>query len=179
LMTPDMPSGTPPGPPTTAIPVPARQLGLAVPLTWRRRSDPDRGVLLAARATWLPPSGVRPELVLRICRADAGEDLTAWRERVMGELADLLVDFALEDGGEGSEYDRTGHPVAYRRFAHRLGSTDVLCDQWAWLLVEAGVGAGVGVGITLTCSVAREEYGEYCDAFQAIAASLDPSPEAA
>lgn len=141
-------------------------------------------MLLAARATWLPPSGVRPELVLRICRADAGEDLTAWRERVMGELADLLVDFTLEDGGEDDgrdcgnadgEYDLTGHPVAYRRFAHRLGSADVLCDQWAWLAVEAGA----GVGVTLTCSVAREEYGEYCEAFQAIAASLDLSPEVA
>uniref|UniRef100_UPI002B26B560 hypothetical protein n=1 Tax=Nocardioides sp. TaxID=35761 RepID=UPI002B26B560 len=145
-----------------------RHLGIAVPQTWRRRSDPDTGVLVAARATRLPASGVRPELVLRICRADDGEDLTAWRERAMGELADLLVDFALEDD---AEYDLMGHPVAYRRFAHRLGSADVLCDQWAWL--------AHGTGVTLTCSVARVEYADYSDLFDAVAATVDLLPDVA
>jgi hypothetical protein len=60
---------TPPTPPTPS------QLGIAVPPTWRRRSDPDHGVLVAARATQLPASGVRPELVLRYARVD--EDLRA------------------------------------------------------------------------------------------------------
>ena len=145
-----------------------RHLGIAVPPTWRRRSDPDQGVLVAARATRLPASGVRPELVLRICRPDQGESLTAWRERAMGELADLLVDFALEDD---DEYDLMGHPVAYRRFAHRLGTADVLCDQWAWL--------AHGTGVTLTCSVARAEYADYCDLFDAVAATVDLLPDVA
>ena len=95
-----------------------------MPTTWRRRSDPDRGVLVAARSTHLPPSGVRPELVLRYAPVD--DDLTAWRDAAMGELADRLVDFELEDD---DEYDLLGHRVAYRRFAHRVGTADIICDQ--------------------------------------------------
>lgn len=143
-----------------------RTLGIAVPPTWRRRSDPDHGVLVAARARVLPPSGVRPELVLRYARVDHA--LARWREQAMGELADRLDDFALEDE---DEYDLLGRHVAYRRFAHRLGAADVICDQWAWL-------AG-GVGVTLTCSVAREEYAAYCDIFEAIAETVDLLPDAA
>gem|GEM_PF-1898495 len=145
-----------------------RQLGIAVPPTWRRRSDPDHGVLVAARATRLPASGVSPDLVLRYSRVDDGEDLTAWRERAMGELADLLIDFALEDD---DEFDLLGHDVAYRRFAHRVGTADVLCDQWAWL--------ADGVGLTLTCSAAREDYPDYCDVFETIAETVDLLPDAA
>ncbi len=146
-----------------------RRLGIAVPPTWRRRSDPDRGVLVAARSTHLPPSGVRPELVLRYCRVpDDGADLAAWREAALTELAELLVDYALEDD---DQYDLLGHEVAYRRFAHRLGTADVICDQWAWL--------AAGVGVTLTCSVAREDYADYCDVFEAVAGTVDLLPDAA
>ena len=59
----------------------------------------------------------------------------------------------------------------YRRFAYRLGAADLLCDQWAW---RAG-----SVGVTLTCSVAREDYWDYCDVFEAIAETVDLSPLAA
>jgi hypothetical protein len=144
----------------------SRHLGIAVPPTWRRRSDPDHGVLVAARATQVPPSGVRPELVLRYARVD--DDLTAWREDAMGELADRLTDFALEDD---DEFDLMGQQVAYRRFAHRLGTAEVVCDQWAWL--------AEGVGVTLTCSVAREEYADYCDVFETIAETVDLLPDVA
>lgn len=104
--------------------------------------------------------------MLRYCRA--GDNLTLWREEAMSELADRLVDFAVEDD---DEYDLLGHRVAYRRFAHRLGVADVICDQWAWL--------AEGIGITLTCSVAREEYAEYCDVFEAIAETVDLLPDVA
>jgi len=141
-------------------------LGIALPPTWRRRSDPDRGVLVAARATQVPPSGFRPELVLRYARVD--DDLTTWREEAMGELADRLDDFDLEDD---DEFDLLGNQVAYRRFAHRVGAADVVCDQWAWL--------ARGVGVTLTCSVAREEYADYCEMFETIAETVDLLPDAA
>ena len=104
--------------------------------------------------------------MLRYARVD--DDLTGWRESAMGELADRLVDFALEDD---DEYDLVGQPVAYRRFAHRLGTADVVCDQWAWL--------AEGVGVTLTCSVAREEYADYCDVFETIAETVDLLPDVA
>lgn len=138
-------------------------LGIAVPPTWRRRSDPARGVLMTARAANLPESGVRPEATLTCAPVDL--DLESWRDEAMAELAERLHDFALEDD---DTYDLDGHDVAYRRFAHRVGGADLLCDQWAWV-----VG---GLGITLTCSVAREDYGDYYEVFEAIAATVDVEP---
>jgi hypothetical protein len=135
-------------------------LGIAVPPTWRRRSDTAHGVLVAARATSLPASGVRPELTLTCTAVD--RDLQPWRDQAMDELAERLVDFALEDD---DTYDLDGHDVAYRRFAHRVGAADLLCDQWAWVVD--------GLGITLTCSAAREDYWDYCDVFEAIAETVD------
>ncbi len=57
--------------------MPRADLGIAVPPTWRRRSDPERGVLVAARASALPASGVRPEVTLRCVPVE--EELVAWR----------------------------------------------------------------------------------------------------
>lgn len=143
-------------------------LSVVVPSTWRRRTDPERGVLVAARSTVLPASGVRPELVVRHARVDGALSLGVWREQAMRELAGLLDDFALEDD---DEYDLLGRDVAYRRFAHRVGGADVLCDQWAWLVDRWG--------LTLTCSVAREDYLAYCDVFEAVAETVEVLPGAA
>lgn len=143
------------------------EIHICVPVAWRRRADPDRGVLVAARAAVPPASGVAPELVLR-CSCAPEDDLGRWRARALSELAGLLADFELEDE---DDYDLDGQPVAYRRFAHRLGTADVLCDQWAWLVD--------GVGLTLTCSVAREDYVEYCDVFESVAGSVSIGPRAA
>lgn len=138
-------------------------LGIALPRTWRRRSDPERGVLVAARASALPGSGVRPELTVRCALVD--DELGAWRDAAMAELAERLDDFELEDD---DEFDLDGHAVAYRRFAHRCGADDVLCDQWAWLVD--------GWGLTLTCAVARVDYPTYCDVFEAIAETVELGP---
>jgi hypothetical protein len=124
----------------------------------------EAGVLVSARAPAMPPSGVRPELTVRVVAVDPGGDLVAWRADALGDLADALVDFELEDD---DGFDLAGHDVRYHRFAHRVGTADVLCDQWAWLLGDRGV--------TLTCSAAREDYPDYCDLFEAIAATLDPA----
>ena len=61
--------------------------------------------------------------------------------------------------------------MSYHRFAHRLGAADLLCDQWSWLVD--------GLGVTLTCSVAREDYPDYCDVFEAIAETVSIGPRAA
>jgi hypothetical protein len=131
-------------------------LGIALPRAWRRTSAPDRGVLVAARAAAVPVSGFRPELVLR-----SGSP-------TLEDLAVRLHDFALEDE---DAFDLLGHDVAYRRFAHRVGVVDVLCDQWAWLQDERD--------LTLTCSVAREDYWDWCDVFEAIAETVEIRPRAA
>lgn len=141
-------------------------LGIVVPPRWRRRSDPDHGVLVSARSPVLPDSGVRPELVLACTRVD--QELAVWRDDALRELAGRLDDLDVEDE---DAFDLMGHDVVYRRFAHRLGAADIVSEQWAWL-----VGT---LGFTLTCSVAREDYWDWCDVFEAIAETVDLSHVAA
>lgn len=145
-------------------------LGIALPRNWRRTSDPDRGVLVSAKAPTVPASGFRPELTLRC--SPAGGPLAAWRAHDLEDLAGRLRDFAVEDE---DDFDLMGHDVAYRRFAHRQADVDVLCDQWAWLVDRPPA----TLGVTLTCSVAREDYWDWCDVFESIAETVDPGPGAA
>lgn len=137
-------------------------LGICLPPRWRRTSDPSRGVVVAARAPEVPASGVRPELVLRC--VPVTDDLDTWRDAALTELATRLDGFELEDE---DRYELGGHEVAYRRFAHRAALDDLLCDQWAWVVD--------GQGLTLTCTVARQDYADYCDVFEAIAETFDPA----
>ena len=141
-------------------------IGICLPVTWRRRSALAHGVVVSARSTVLPASGVHPELTLRCVPVDT--DLQTWRAEAIGELAARLLDFDVEDD---DAFELLGRPVAYHRFAHRLGSADVLSDQWAWL--------SDGLGVVLTCSVAREDYPDYCDVFEAIAETVSIGPRAA
>ncbi|MEI5674283.1 MULTISPECIES: hypothetical protein [unclassified Nocardioides] len=143
-----------------------RDLTIALPPRWRRRSDPDHGVLVHARAATLPHSGVAPELVLRCAPVD--DDLPQWRADAMSELAGQLVGFEVDDE---DAFELEGRPVVYARFAHRLGSTDLVSEQWSWLLG--------GTGITLTGTVAREDYADYCEVFDAVAATFEPGSRAA
>lgn len=129
---------------------------LSVPPRWRRRADPDHGVLLAARAPVL--SGVPPELVLRWSPVDT--DLETWRAGAMHDLAERLVAFEVDDV---DRFESAHGPVIYHRFAHRLGLVNVVCDQWSWVVD--------GVGLTLTGTVACEDYPDYCDVFELVAQS--------
>ena len=92
-------------------------IGICLPVTWRRRSALAHGVVVSARSTVLPASGVHPELTLRCVPVDT--DLGTWRAEAIGELADRLVDFDVEDD---DAFELLGRTVAYHRFAHRLGS---------------------------------------------------------
>ena len=134
-------------------------IGICLPVTWRRRAAPAHGVVVSARSAVLPDSGVPPELTLRCVAVDT--DLTTWRAEALGELAGRLLDFDVEDD---DTFELLGQEVRYHRFAHRLGTADVLSDQWAWL--------SDGLGVVLTCSVAREDYPDYCDVFEAIAETV-------
>lgn len=140
-------------------------LAIALPPSWRRTSDPARGVLVAARPPGVPASGVPP--TVRLCCQRVAEQLGPWRHRSLTELALRVDDFELEDE---DDYEADGHDVAYRRFAHRADGVDLLSDQWAWLVD--------GLGVTLTCSVAREDYADWCDVFEVIAETVDPTPAA-
>jgi hypothetical protein len=141
-------------------------ISLVVPKTWRRRTMPDRGILVCARSAVVPPSGVPPEIVLRCTIVDTG--LRTWREEAVADLAERLVDFEVEDV---DELDLLGMPVVYHRFAHRPVAVDVLTDQWSWL--------ADGLGVTLSCSAARADYPDYCDVFEGIAETVRIGPRAA
>lgn len=151
---------------TEPRPALGREILVDLPVRWHRRDEPDRGVVVAARPRRVPASGLCPEVVVR-CTTVA-DDLVAWRADAIAALGRQLVDFALEDE---DGFPLGDHEVAYRRFAHRSGPWDVLCEQWAWLVD--------GLGVTLTCSVAREDYPTFCDVFEAIAETLDVLPSAA
>lgn len=144
----------------------APRLTVALPPRWRRRLDPDHGVLVHARAAAVPRSGTPPELVLRCAPVDDG--LAAWRRTALDELAVRLDGFDLEDE---DAYELEGRPVAYARFGHRLGLAELVSEQWSWRLGQTGV--------TLTGTVAREDYADYCDVFEAVAATVEPGPRAA
>ncbi len=139
---------------------------LRLPLRWHGRSAPETGIVVAARPAVVPASGVSPEIVVRAVPVDL--DLAPWRAAALAELADQLVDLAVEDA---DAFELDGHQVHYHRFAHRVGVVDVVCEQWAWV-VE-------GLGVTLTGIVAREDYATYCDVFEAVAATVDLRPRAA
>lgn len=146
---------------------PVPNVSVAVPRQWSTHSDPERGVLLAARARVVPASGFPPSLLL--VPEDVG-DLArdAWCAESLAALEHRLEDFVLEDD---DAYDLDGLPVDYRRFAHRVGAVDVLCDQWQWLVD--------GVGVVLTGSVARDDYADYCEVFEGVAATVSFARRAA
>ncbi len=115
---------------------------------------------MTARAATVPPSGFRPAVVLR-SGATPLEDLTR-----------LLHDFAIE---AEDDLDLFGRHVSYRRFAHRVGEVDVVCDQWCWQVD----GPMTEPAITLTGTVARQDHGDYYGVFEAIARTVDLGPRAA
>ncbi|WP_340540243.1 hypothetical protein [Nocardioides sp. GXZ039] len=142
-------------------------LTIVLPTTWRRRSDPDRGVVVAARSVLLPGSGIRPDLTLRAGPVTE-PDAVRWRAQALAELSEALDELAVEDD---DRFDLDGYDVLYHRFAHRVGTVDVVCEQWSWLVD--------GYGVTLTCSAAREDHLDYSDLFEAVAASVELAPKAA
>lgn len=141
-------------------------LSLALPPRWRRRADPDHGVLVHARSPVASGDGTRAELVLRCAVVD--DDLETWRADAVGDLAERLVGFDLEDE---DAFELEGRPVVYARFAHRLGTAELVSEQWSWLLGRTGV--------TLTGTVARADYADYSDVFEAVAATFEPGTRAA
>lgn len=138
-------------------------IAVAVPHQWATRSDPGHGIVLAARCRQAPPSGFAPEVVVRGTPVDL--DLHVWRTDAMASMALQLDGFEIEDA---DQFDLGGEPVDYHRFSHRVGSVDVVCDQWSWVVD--------GVGVTLTGSVAREDYADYCDLFEDVAATVEIAP---
>lgn len=141
--------------------MPTPDPALILPTRWRLVDAPDPAVLVSARAPMLPVSGVAPTVELR--RVPVTGDLAGWRESELTGLAGQLRFFELEDQ---DRYELGGHDVAYCRFAHLPVGVDLVCEQWAWLVD--------GVGFVLTGTVARQEYADLCEVFEAVAAGFDP-----
>lgn len=127
------------------------QLSLALPRHWPTRDRPAPGVVLAARSPVAPSSGFVPELVLRTVALD-----------------DLPVPPAGFDVEDTDEFELSGRSVGYERLGHRIGTTDVLTEQWTWIVGDTAV--------VLTGTVARADYADYCDVFEDVAATLGITP---
>lgn len=63
-------------------------------------------------------------------------------------------------------FDLAGQVVAYRRFGHREGGTEMLGEEWTWSLGEERR--------VLTGTVRREDYLSVCDLFEDVAATVEP-----
>jgi hypothetical protein len=139
------------------------QVSFELPPGWQIRMHPDTGVVARARPRDRAGDAVPPEVVVRHQPVD--DDLLTWRQEALAALAGQLTGFEVEDQ---DTYDLGRHRVHYHRFGHRLGTVELISDQWAWL-VE-------GWGVTLTGTVAREEYAAYCDAFEDMALTVEVLP---
>lgn len=132
-------------------PIADHELSLSLPRHWPPRDDPARGIVLAARSPVVPPSGFVPELVLRTVPLD---DLPAPPSGV--------------DVEDSDEFELSGRTVGYERLGHRVGTTDVLTEQWTWIIGDTAV--------VLTGTAARADYADYCDVFEDVAATLGITP---
>lgn len=132
----------------------------SVPRSWATRSDPERGIVVAARSREVPPSGFPPELVVRTVPVDS--DLATWRRDALAALTSQLDQIDVEDE---DHFELGEHEVSYRRFSYRSVATDVVCEQWAWLVD--------GLGVTLTGSVARSDYAAWCELFEDVAGTVE------
>lgn len=141
-------------------------IALSVPRHWVTHADPEQAIALAARAPRRLASGFAPELVLRAVLVSG--DPAQWRTRALVAPGSGLEQFEVEEIDDDDEI--AGRPVGYRRFGHRVGAVDVICEQWVWVVD--------GVGVTFTGSVARADYADYADVFESIAATIEVTPVA-
>lgn len=135
-------------------------ISVELPPDWQTRSHPEAGVVLRSRPRRRPRAGVPPEIVVRSRSVE--DDLATWRCEAVRAVSAQLDGFELEDE---DEYDLGAHRVRYHRFGHRLGTAELISEQWSWLVD--------GLGVTLTCTVARQEYAAYCDLFEDVAATVE------
>lgn len=140
-------------------------IALSVPRHWVSHADPEQGIALAARAPRRLASGFAPELVLRATPVAGDGD--EWCRRALLAPGHGLEAFEVE---EIDSDDLAGWARGYRRYGHRVGAVDVVCDQW--------VGVVEGVGVSFTGAVARIDYADYADVFESIAATIEVTPAA-
>ncbi len=127
------------------------QISLALPRHGPVQDRPAAGVVLDARSPVCPASGFVPKLVLRSVPLD-----------------DLPVPPAGFDVEDADEFEMSGHTVGYERLGHQVGATDVVTDQWTWVVGDTAV--------VVTGTVARADYEDYCDLFEDVAATVELTP---
>lgn len=137
----------------------ATEIQCFIPPGWEIRNDSTTEFLVRARPHH-HTGGVPPEIVVRSQPVD--EELATWRRDALAALETQLDDFELEDE---DAFDLGVAPAHYHRFAHRMGTADLLTEQWAWLVH--------GVGVTLTCTVERADYIAYCELFEDVAETVE------
>jgi hypothetical protein len=89
--------------------------------------------------------------------------LADWRSQVATDDA-ARRGFELDDE---DELDLAGHDAVYRRFLWTRAGVPVVSDQWLWVVA--------GVAHRLVGTVAAQDYPAYCDVFESVAETFDPT----
>lgn len=136
---------------------------LGVPPGWEQRPPTGAGAVLTLVARSWPPSGVVPSVAVTLAGVEPPATAAAHRQRQVDELTGGLHAAYVEDE---DCYDLDGHEVAYLRLAHVVDGHDLVAEVWTWLVD--------GHAWTLTASVALEEYADYAELFEDLAATFEP-----
>ncbi|QSR28183.1 hypothetical protein CFH99_21405 [Nocardioides aromaticivorans] len=130
------------------------QLSLALPRHWPTRERPAPGIVLEARSPVVPASGFAPALVVRTVPLD-----------------DLPAPPAGVEVEDDDEFELGGRRVGYERLGHAVGATEVVTDQWTWIVGDTAV--------VVAGTVSRADYADYCDVFEDVAATVVLTPTGA
>lgn len=134
-------------------------ISIGVPPGWRHTSDLEHGIVLSAHAPTAPGSGFAPTVVMDTEPVEAA--FVDWRREAAAHLDHVLDGFEIEDD---DVYQLGEELVGYRRVSFRGETHDLVSEQWSWLIR--------GVGFTLSCTVAGEDYADYTDLFEDLAATF-------
>lgn len=134
---------------------------ITLPPGWRRTTNLDQGVVVAALAPRPGSHDIVPTLRLTV------EPVTTppedWHDDWAAEAAARHEAHVLED----EDTIETGlHEARYRRFTHRRAGHDLVTEMWGWVVD--------GVGFLLSASIAREDYFAHFELFEAVADTFDP-----
>lgn len=142
------------------------ELEIAVPPGWEVARDvaPDVPLVLAARAA--PDLDVIPTVAVSVTPTEL-----CLADHQTGLRAELTARLEAAEVDDPDLYDIGDEEVSYLRVWHRCEDADVVSEVWSWVVD--------GLAWSVTASVGAPDYPDYCDLFEAVAATFRPISPAA